>query len=140
MSDVRNILERSRTVAVVGISRDLQKAAGRIPAELKERGFRIIPVNPKSDEIIGEKAYPSLADIPEAVDVVNVFRPAEEAPDIARQAVTSGAKVLWLQSGIRSEEARRIAEEGGLGYIEDRCIAVECSRFDICKSQSDGQQ
>lgn len=137
MSDVRNILERSETVAVIGASRDPKKDAGRIPLELKERGFRIFPVNPKSDEIIGEKAYPSLADIPEAVDVVNVFRPAEEAPDVARQAVAIGAKVLWLQSGIRSTKARRIAEEGGLGYVEDRCIAVESNRFNIRKSQTD---
>jgi predicted CoA-binding protein len=98
---------------------------------LQRRGFRIIPVNPKSDEILGEKAYGSLADIPEPVDAVDVFQPADETPAIARQAVEIGAKTLWLQLGIRSEEARRIAEKGDLSYVEDRCMGTEAHLFDV---------
>lgn len=84
----------------------------------------MIPVHPSADVLLGERVYRSLADIPEPVDLVDVFRPATEAPEIARQAVAIGAKTLWLQQGIVSPEARRIAEEAGLTYVEDRCTAV----------------
>ncbi|MFD2417500.1 CoA-binding protein [Amycolatopsis pigmentata] len=117
-------LAAADTIAVVGLSRDPRKAAHSVPATLRAAGFRIIPVHPSADELLGEKVYRSLEDIPEPVDLVDVFRPAAEAPGIARQAVAIGAKTLWLQQGIVSREARRIAEDGGLTYIEDRCIAV----------------
>ena len=133
MSTTREILERSTTVAVVGISRDEDKPAGHIPAQLQARGFRILPVNPKIDEILGEKAYPSLREIGEPVDVVEIFRPAEEAPDIVREAAAIGAKAVWLQLGLRSDEARRVAEEAGMGYVEDRCMGAESHRYDIRK-------
>jgi uncharacterized protein len=114
----------TRVIAVVGASNDPSKPGRNIPTYLKSQGFRIIPVNPRGGEIIGEQAYASLRDIPEPVDVVEVFRPAEEAPDIARDAVAIGAKVLWLQSGIASEEAAAIAEEAGLKVVMDRCMGV----------------
>jgi predicted CoA-binding protein len=117
-------LSAAETIAVVGLSRDPAKAAHAVPANLQAAGFRIIPVHPSADELLGERVYRSLTDIPERVDLVDVFRPAREAPGIARQAVAIGAKTLWLQQGIVSPEARRIAAEGGLDYIEDRCIAV----------------
>lgn len=125
MDDPAEILERSRTIAVVGMSTDPAKAAYSVPAELQAAGFRIVPVNPNAAEILGETAYASLADVPDPIDVVEVFRPAEEAPDVARQAVEIGAKAVWLQEGIRSAEARRIANEAGLDYVEDRCMGVE---------------
>ena len=134
MTDTRAILERSSTIAVVGIARATDKPSGGVPADLQRRGFRIVPVNPKADEILGERAYASLADVTEPVDVVEVFRPAEEAPEIARQAVAIGAKALWLQLGIESEEARRIAEDAGLDFVQDRCMAAESRRFDIRKA------
>ncbi len=136
MADPKEILERSDTIAVVGIARTTDKPSGGVPAELQRRGFRIVPVNPKADEILGEKAYPALTDVPEDVDVVEVFRPAAEAAEIARQAVAVGARALWLQLGIESDEARRIAEDAGLDFVQDRCMAVESRRHDIRKDAS----
>ena len=121
--DPLDLLARSRTIAVVGCSATPGKDAHDIPQRISRR-YEVHPVNPKADEIFGRKAYRSLADVPGPVDIVNVFRPSEEAPGVARQAVAAGAKALWLQTGIRSEEARRIAEEAGLAYVEDVCIGV----------------
>ncbi|HET6502506.1 MAG TPA: CoA-binding protein [Amycolatopsis sp.] len=118
------VLAAADTIAVVGLSRDPAKAAHAVPAQLQAAGFRIIPVNPSARTLLGERVYATLADIPEQVDLVEVFRPAAEAPGIARQAVAIGAKTLWLQEGIVSAQARRIAGEGGLAYVEDRCAAV----------------
>jgi len=118
------ILQESSTIAVVGASRSVDKSAGSIPASLQFHGWTVIPVNPHVDELLGVKAYPRLTDIPGPVDLVNVFRPSADAPEVARQAVAIGAKALWLQLGIASPEARRIAEAAGLDYVEDRCIAV----------------
>jgi uncharacterized protein len=131
----RELLDRSSVIAVVGASRSPEKAAGRVPAEMQRAGFRVVPVNPYADTLLGEKVYRRLEDIPERVDMVNVFRPAEEAPEVARQAVAVGAGALWLQLGIASAEARRIAEEAGLDYVEDRCIAVERRRYGITKGR-----
>jgi predicted CoA-binding protein len=125
------VLASAKTIAVVGASRDPRKAGGSVPEGLQRRGFRIIPINPFADELFGERVYRTLADVPEKVDLVDVFRPAADAPDIARQAVAIGAKALWLQEDIRSEEARRIAEEAGLDYIEDECTAVVASLYRI---------
>ncbi len=133
MADPRAVLEQSRVVAVVGLSAQPWKAAYAVPAELQACGFRIIPVNPRADELLGEKVHRRLADIGEPVDLVNVFRPSGEAAEVTRQAVEIGAKAVWLQLGIRSPEARRIAEEAGLDYVEDRCIAVDVGRLGIRK-------
>jgi predicted CoA-binding protein len=133
MADPKTVLERAGTVAVVGMSTDPDKKAQTIPARLLRHGFRLIPVHPKADEILGLRAYRSLADIGEPVDVVQVFRPAEEAPEIARQAVAAGARALWLQTGLRSQAARAIAESAGLDYVEDHCMADERARYGIEK-------
>jgi predicted CoA-binding protein len=120
----REILETATTIAVVGASRSPEKAAGSVPLAMQAHGFRIIPVNPYADELFGERVHRSLADIPEHVDIVDVFRPAAEAASVARQAVAIGAGAVWLQQDIVSEEARRVAEEAGADYVEDFCIAV----------------
>jgi predicted CoA-binding protein len=133
MREIREILEQSKTVAVVGASTDPAKAAYSVPAALQSAGFMIVPVNPTADAIHGEKAYPSLDEVDVPIDVVQVFRPSEEAPDIARAAVRIGAKTLWLQLGLVSDEARKIAEEAGLDYVEDHCMGVERARFGVVK-------
>jgi predicted CoA-binding protein len=133
MADPQDVLERYSTVAVVGMSTDPDKAAHGVPLALRAHGFRIVPVRPGRDEVAGEKAYASLADIPEPVEIVEVFRPAEEAPGIAREAVEIGAKAVWLQLGLHSDEAREIAESAGLDYVENRCMGVERGRLGIDK-------
>src|SRR5579859_7840031 len=130
------ILERARTIAVVGASRDPDKAGGSVPFGLQRRGFRIIPINPYAVELFGERAYRSLLDVPEKIDLVDVFRPAADAPEIARQAVAVGAKALWLQLDIRSNEARRIAEAAGIDYVEDQCTAVISALYQIRKASA----
>jgi hypothetical protein len=127
------ILGDARTIAVVGASRDPRKAGGSVPAGLQARGFRIIPVNPHADTLFGERVYHTLLEIPEKVDIVDVFRPPADAPEIARQAAAIGAKALWLQLDIRSAEARRIAEAAGMEYVEDECTAVVASLHRIRK-------
>jgi uncharacterized protein len=127
------ILERATTIAVVGASRDPDKAGGSVPVGLQQRGFRIIPINPFADTLFGERVYRSLSEVPVKIDLVDVFRPAEDAPEIARQAVAVGAGALWLQLDIRSPEARRIAEAGGLDFVEDECTAVVSSLYRIRK-------
>jgi hypothetical protein len=128
------ILESARTIAVVGASRDPDKAGGSVPYGLQQRGFRIVPINPFAATLFGEQAYRSLRDVPGPIDLVDVFRPAADAPEIARQAAAVGAKALWLQLGIRSEEARRIAEAAGMDYVEDECTAVVSSLYRIRKT------
>jgi uncharacterized protein len=128
------ILEAARTIAVVGASRDPSKAGGSVPEGLQRRGFRIIPVNPFAETLFGEKVYASLLDVPEKVDIVDVFRPSRDAVEIARQAAAIGATALWLQLDIRSGEARRIAEAAGMDYVEDECTAVVASLHRIRKT------
>jgi uncharacterized protein len=119
------ILRDSNTIAVVGASRDPSKEAHTVPRQILRHGWHVIPVNPYAEEIWGQRCYPTLADVPEPVDLVNVFRPSAETPRVAKEAVAIGAKALWLQQGIASDEARRIATDAGLDYVEDHCIAVE---------------
>ena len=130
----REILEAATTIAIVGASRDPNKAGGSVPVGLQQRGFRVIPINPFADELFGERVYRSLSEVPFKIDLVDVFRPAADAPEIARQAVAVGAKALWLQLDIRSEEARRIAEVAGLDYVENSCTAVVSSLYRIRKA------
>ena len=125
------ILGEARTIAVVGASRDPRKAGGSVPAGLQARGFRVIPVNPHADTLFGERVYRTLLEIPEKVDIVDVFRPSTDAPEIARQAAAIGARALWLQLDIRSDEARRIASDAGMDYVEDECTAVVASLYRI---------
>jgi predicted CoA-binding protein len=128
---IKDLLSSARTIAVVGLSTQPWKAAHSVPASLKAAGYKVIPVHPSATEILGEKVYRSLLDIPEHVDIVDVFRPADETPAIAEQAVQIKAGALWLQLGIANERARAIAEAAGLTYIEDRCIAVERSTLGL---------
>ncbi len=122
MTNPETIVSEARTVAVVGLSNDPEKASNEVGGYLKEQGYRVIPINPKEDEVLGERAYDTVDQIPEEVDVVDVFLPAEKTPGVAEDAVRAGAKTLWLQEGIENSEARRIAEEGGLVYVENRCM------------------
>ncbi|HYQ14360.1 MAG TPA: CoA-binding protein [Polyangiaceae bacterium] len=133
MDTTERILREFQTIAVVGLSRDPAKAAHAIPARMQQAGFRIIPVNPQLQSMLGETAYPTLADVPEPIEVVLVFRPSAEAAAVAKDAVAIGAKALWLQQGIVSDEARALAEAAGLLYVEDRCIGVERALHGIVK-------
>jgi len=118
------IYTQCRSIAVVGASADPSKAAHKVPSYLQSQGFRVLPVNPRGGEIFGEHVFRTLNDIDVPVDVVEVFRPAQEAPQIARQAITIGAKVLWLQLGIVSEETKQIAEAAGLTVVMNRCMGA----------------
>jgi hypothetical protein len=121
----REILVDSTTIAVVGASRHEQKTAYAVPLQMKLHGWEVIPVNPYASEIFGVRCYPSLADVPVPVDLVNVFRPSAQATDVVKQALAIGAGAIWLQQGIVSPEGRRLAEAAGVDYVEDTCIAVE---------------
>ncbi|MEX0651120.1 MAG: CoA-binding protein [Actinomycetota bacterium] len=122
--ELRILLGQARTIAVVGLSSKPGRPSLDVAAYLQDRGFRIVPVNPRETEVLGEKAYPSLLGIPGdlQIDVVDVFRRAEETPEVAKDAVAIGAKVLWLQDGIANEEAYRIASEAGLEVVMGVCI------------------
>ncbi|MEP9417489.1 CoA-binding protein [Gordonia sp. VNQ95] len=128
---VEKILNTYDTITVVGASANPHKPANEVPALMQAKGWRIIPVNPTATEIVGEQVYPTLAEVPEQVGFVDVFRPSADAPEIARQAVAAGAGALWLQLGITSPEARQIAEDAGLLYVEDRCLKIEQARTGI---------
>jgi predicted CoA-binding protein len=134
MADIRTILERTRTIAVVGFSTHPEKAAHRIPALLKRTGYRVIPVHPWADEILGEKAYRALADVPDAIDLVNVFRPSAQAAGVVHQAIAVGTEAIWLQLGITSPDGRRAAAAAGIDYVEDLCLGVEVRRLGIMKA------
>jgi uncharacterized protein len=125
MRSAEEILREAEVIAVVGASREPWKPSHSVPLQMLKHGWRIIPVNPFADEVFGIKTVPTLADIGEPVDLVDIFRPAADAVDIVRQAVAINAPAVWLQSGIVSAEARRIATEAGMDYVEDRCLAVE---------------
>jgi len=128
---VEHLLATYDTITVVGASVSDAKAAHSVPAYMQRLGWRIIPVNPHADQILGEQVYRRLGDIPEQIGLVDVFRPPWQAPDIARQAVAAGATALWLQLGIASAEARTIAEGAGLLYVEDRCLVIEQRRLGL---------
>jgi predicted CoA-binding protein len=121
---LRSLLGEAQVVAVVGISSKPWRASHEVASYLQQHGYRIVPVNPNEEEVLGERVYPSLPDIPKdvQVDVVDVFRRAEHTPEVARHAVAIGARMLWLQEGIVSEEAARIAAEGGLEVVMGVCI------------------
>ncbi|HUL83647.1 MAG TPA: CoA-binding protein [Gammaproteobacteria bacterium] len=126
---IQRVLLNSKTIAIVGLSNNSLRASYFVGFYLKRHGYRVIPVNPREKEILGEKSYASLRDVPEHVDIVNVFRAPDAVPGIARDAVAIGAKALWCQFTVISEEGARIAEEGGLAVIMDRCIKVEHARY-----------
>lgn len=119
---IRQLLTDATVIAIVGASANPDRASHGIMQKLQRAGYRVIPVNPKETDILGERSYASLLDVPERIDIVDVFRRAEDTPPIADDAVTIGAKALWLQSGISNEEAARKAEAGGLIAVMDMCI------------------
>lgn len=126
---IQRVLHNARTIAVVGLSSNVLRASYFVAFYLKRHGYRVIPVNPKEREILGEKSYESLSDVPLPVDVVNVFRAPAAVPGIAEEAVQIGASNLWCQFTVVSPEGARIAEEGGLSVVMDRCIKVEHARY-----------
>lgn len=125
--EIKNILAECKNIAVVGLSDNPERTSHMVSKAMQDKGYRIIPVNPTAagKTILGEVCYASLQDVPEQVDLVNVFRRSEHTPQVAREAVQAGARTLWLQLGIYSEEAASIAQEAGLNVIMDRCIKVE---------------
>lgn len=124
---IKEILSGSDTIAVVGLSDNPERVSYMVSEAMQAKGYTIIPVNPNADTILGQKSYAKLSDIPVPVDIVNVFRRSEHTPPVAEEAVSIGAKTLWLQLGILNEEAGKLAASGGLNVIMDRCIKVEDS-------------
>jgi predicted CoA-binding protein len=127
------ILGYARRIAIVGLSGEPDRASYGVAAELLDHGYEVVPVNPTIDEVLGLRSYASLAEVPGDIDVVDVFRRPEHLEGVAREAAAVGAKALWLQSGLRSAEARHIADEAGMDYVEDRCLKVEVAREPLDK-------
>ena len=136
--ELRSILGDARTIAVVGLSSNPERASYEVAEYLQSKGYRIVPVNPNETEVLGERAYPTLADIPSEIeiDVVDVFRRAEQTPAIAEEAVARGAKVLWLQEGIANDDARRIGEAGGLSVVMGVCMRKRSQRLEHVEGES----
>jgi uncharacterized protein len=126
---IQRVIHAARTIAIVGLSRNELRASYFVGYYLQRHGYRVIPVNPREAEILGEKSFPSLAEVPGRVDIVNVFRAPDALPGIAREAVTIGAGNLWCQFTVINEQGARIAEAGGLSVVMDRCIKVEHARY-----------
>ena len=126
---IQRLLHSARTIAVVGLSGNELRASNFVGYYLKRHGYRVIPVNPRETEILGQKCYASLLDLPEPVDIVNVFRAPDALPPIARDAVAIGAGALWCQFGVINEEGAKIAEDGGVTVVMDRCLKVEHARY-----------
>jgi predicted CoA-binding protein len=116
---------KAKRVAIVGMSDDPSRPSHGIAGYLAAHGYEVIPVNPNHDQVLGQQCYAALADVPGEIDLVNVFRRPQFCADVTREAIARGAKGVWLQAGIRNEEARRLAEEAGVDFVQDRCIMVE---------------
>lgn len=126
---IQRVLHNARTIAIVGLSRNELRASYFVGYYLKRHGYRVIPVNPREQEILGEKCFRSLVEVPERVDIVNVFRVPDALPEIAAEAVRIRAGCLWCQFGVINEEGARIAESGGITVVMDRCLKVEHARY-----------
>ncbi len=129
----KQILEDFMSVAVVGMSKNPSKPANEVPMLLSRHGYRIIPINPSADEIEGMKAYKTIADVPNEIEILNVFRPSKEALEITKQAAArkkekGDIQVIWLQLGIVNDEAKKLAEENGIEFIQDKCMKIEYQR------------
>src|SRR5436190_3345751 len=129
ITTLRRILRNHRTLAVVGLSANWYRPSYFAAKYMQEHGYRVIPVNPMYEEVLGEKCYKSLRDIPDKVEIVDCFRKSAEIPSLADDAVAIGAKVLWMQLGVKNAEARAKAEAAGLEVIEDRCVKIEHARL-----------
>jgi hypothetical protein len=126
---IQSIINRAKTIAIVGLSPNELRASYFVGYYLRRHGFQVIPVNPREESILGVRSYPSLSDVPDAIDVVDVFRAPDAVPGIAEEAVAAGAGALWLQYGVISPEGARIATDGGLDVVMDRCLKVEHARY-----------
>jgi predicted CoA-binding protein len=129
IAQLRRLLKNNHTIAIVGLSADWYRPSYFAAKYMQEHGYRVIPVNPKYTEILGEKCYPDLKSIPEKIDIVDVFRKSSDCAPIAKEAVTIGAKVLWLQLGVENDEAKEIAEKAGLEFVQNRCVKIEYARL-----------
>ena len=127
MSDIKEILSKYKSIAMIGVSNDPTKASTIVMKYMQKYGFKVYPVNPsaKGQKILGEEVFAKITEIKKPIDIVDVFRPSKEALDIAKDTVSIGAKVLWLQLGIKSEEAKKIVEKDNIEYVEDRCTKME---------------
>ncbi len=126
----KQIFDKYRTIAVYGMSTNPAKPSNEVPALLESAGYNIIPINPVAQEINGKKSYPKIADIPDKIEILNVFRPSEQALDVVKEAVErkkekGDIEVIWLQEGIRNDEAKKLAEENGIEFVQDRCMKIE---------------
>ena len=127
MNNIKEILSKYKSIAMIGVSNDPTKASTIVMKYMQKYGFKVFPVNPKAkgQKILGEEVFEKITDIKDKVDIVDVFRPSKEALDIAKDTVSIKAKVLWLQLGIKSEEAKKIVEENKIEYVEDKCTKME---------------
>ena len=131
MQDTKEILEKYKKIALVGASKDLTKTSSVVMKYLQKYGFKVYPVNPsmKGEKILGEKVFGSVTEIGSPVEIIDVFRPSDEAIEIAKEAVKINAKVLWLQLDIKNEKAKKIVEENNILYIEDKCTKIEFEKY-----------
>jgi len=131
MSEIKNILSKYKSIAMVGVSKDLKKTSTIVMKYMQNYGFKIYPVNPsaKGEKILGEEVYAKITDINKNVEIVDVFRPSSEAYGIAEDAVKIGAKVLWLQLGIRDKNAKKLVEENKMEYVENKCTKMEYQKY-----------
>ena len=131
MSEIKNILSKYKSIAMVGVSKDYKKTSTIVMKYMQDYGFKVYPVNPsaKGEKILGEVVYAKVTDIKKNVEIVDVFRPSSEAYGIAKDAVKIGAKVLWLQLGIRDENAKKLVEENKMEYIENKCTKMEYQKY-----------
>jgi predicted CoA-binding protein len=131
MPDIREILDKNKTIAMIGVSKDPKKPSTIVMKYMQEYGFKVIPVNPKAkgDKILGEEVFEKITDIKQKVDIVDVFRPSNEVYAIAEDAVKIGAKVLWLQLGIRDKKAKELVEKNDIDYVDNKCTKMEYQKF-----------
>ena len=138
MSEIKDILSKNKTIAMIGVSKDPTKPSTIVMKYMQKYGFKVIPVNPraKGEKILGEEVYEKITDIKEPVDIVDVFRPSKEAYGIAEDTVKIGAKVLWLQLGIRDEKAKDLMKKNNIEYIENKCTKMEYQKYFLGKMQA----
>ncbi len=138
MSEIKDILSKNKTIAMIGVSKDPTKPSTIVMKYMQKYGFKVIPVNPraKGEKILGEEVYEKITDIKEPVDIVDVFRPSKEAYGIAEDTVKIGAKVLWLQLGIRDEKAKDLMKKNNIKYIENKCTKMEYQKYFLGKVQA----
>jgi len=131
MSEIKNILSKYKSIAMVGVSKDLKKTSTIVMKYMQDYGFKVYPVNPsaKGEKILGEEVYAKVTDINKNVEIVDVFRPSNEAYGIAEDAIKIGAKVLWLQLGIRDQKAKKLVEENKMEYVENKCTKMEYQKY-----------